>query len=259
MPTGGSDNTGDGLASQPHRYRMPGQPLLNRCHTHVGIAYPPFRVQFQFLILSNQRKGCTRQPNETSTFGPDCMRFERFLPQIELNWLVGTRLCPEPSSRVVLLPAMWSHSSTHPFSRVTHRACTMRAPCRAKPSNAKPNTTISHTTQCAMHAPRLQHPTLTRCAARALQSEQCNLVPEPFAACPEFSCTCSISSPVGAGITTVSCSRWQQHSNHSHRHGCQGFGSCTKLYPLCVLLGGGGGRGESGRPVRHNSGRAMVG
>ena len=27
---GGSDNTGDGLASQPCRYRVPGQPLLNR-------------------------------------------------------------------------------------------------------------------------------------------------------------------------------------------------------------------------------------
>ena len=26
---GGSDNKGDGLASQPHRYRVPGQPLLN--------------------------------------------------------------------------------------------------------------------------------------------------------------------------------------------------------------------------------------
>ena len=28
----GSDNKGDGLASQPHRYRMPRQPLLNRHH-----------------------------------------------------------------------------------------------------------------------------------------------------------------------------------------------------------------------------------
>ena len=27
---GGSDNKGDGLASQPRRYRVPGQPLLNR-------------------------------------------------------------------------------------------------------------------------------------------------------------------------------------------------------------------------------------
>ena len=26
---GGSDNKGDGLASQPRRYRVPGQPLLN--------------------------------------------------------------------------------------------------------------------------------------------------------------------------------------------------------------------------------------
>ena len=29
---GGSDNKGDGLASQPRRYRVPGQPLLNRHH-----------------------------------------------------------------------------------------------------------------------------------------------------------------------------------------------------------------------------------
>ena len=27
---GGSDNLGDGLASHPCRYRVPGQPLLNR-------------------------------------------------------------------------------------------------------------------------------------------------------------------------------------------------------------------------------------
>ena len=33
---GGSDNKGDGLASQPRRYRMPGQPLLNR-HQVGGI------------------------------------------------------------------------------------------------------------------------------------------------------------------------------------------------------------------------------
>ena len=30
MRMGGSDNTGDGLASQPRRYRVPGQPPHNR-------------------------------------------------------------------------------------------------------------------------------------------------------------------------------------------------------------------------------------
>ena len=30
MRMGGSDNIGDGLASQPRRYRVLGQPLLNR-------------------------------------------------------------------------------------------------------------------------------------------------------------------------------------------------------------------------------------
>ena len=37
---GGSDNKGDGLASQPHRYRMPGQPLLNR-HQVGGVSRSP--------------------------------------------------------------------------------------------------------------------------------------------------------------------------------------------------------------------------
>ena len=37
---GGSDNEGDGLASQPRRYRVPGQPLLNR-HQVGGVSRSP--------------------------------------------------------------------------------------------------------------------------------------------------------------------------------------------------------------------------
>ena len=37
---GGSDNGGDGLASQPRRYRVPGQPLLNR-HQVGGVSRSP--------------------------------------------------------------------------------------------------------------------------------------------------------------------------------------------------------------------------
>ena len=37
---GGSDNKGDGLASQPRRYRLPGQPLLNR-HQVEGVSRSP--------------------------------------------------------------------------------------------------------------------------------------------------------------------------------------------------------------------------
>ena len=37
---GGSDNKGDGLASQPRRYRVPGQPLLNR-HQVEGVSRSP--------------------------------------------------------------------------------------------------------------------------------------------------------------------------------------------------------------------------
>ena len=37
---GGSDNKGDGLASQPRRYQVPGQPLLNR-HQMVGVSRSP--------------------------------------------------------------------------------------------------------------------------------------------------------------------------------------------------------------------------
>ena len=37
---GGSDNKGDGLASQPCRYRVPGQPLLNR-HQVGGVSHSP--------------------------------------------------------------------------------------------------------------------------------------------------------------------------------------------------------------------------
>ena len=37
---GGSDNKGDGLASQPRPYRVPGQPLLNR-HQVRGVSHSP--------------------------------------------------------------------------------------------------------------------------------------------------------------------------------------------------------------------------
>ena len=37
---GGSDNTGDGLASRTRRYRVPGQPLLNR-HQVGGVSRSP--------------------------------------------------------------------------------------------------------------------------------------------------------------------------------------------------------------------------
>ena len=37
---GGSDNKGDGLASQPRRYQVPGQPLLNR-HQVGGVSRSP--------------------------------------------------------------------------------------------------------------------------------------------------------------------------------------------------------------------------
>ena len=37
---GGSDNKGDGLASQPRRYQVPGQPLLNR-HQVGGVPRSP--------------------------------------------------------------------------------------------------------------------------------------------------------------------------------------------------------------------------
>ena len=40
MRMGGSGNTGDGLASQPRRYRVPGQPLLNR-HQVGGVPRSP--------------------------------------------------------------------------------------------------------------------------------------------------------------------------------------------------------------------------
>ena len=40
MRMGGSDNTGEGLASQPRRYRVPGQPLLHR-HQVGGVSRSP--------------------------------------------------------------------------------------------------------------------------------------------------------------------------------------------------------------------------
>ena len=39
---GGSDNKGDGLASQPRCYRVPGQPLLN-WHQVGGVSRSPNR------------------------------------------------------------------------------------------------------------------------------------------------------------------------------------------------------------------------
>ena len=40
---GGSDNKGDGLASQPRSYRVPRQPLLNR-HQVGGVSRSPHQV-----------------------------------------------------------------------------------------------------------------------------------------------------------------------------------------------------------------------
>ena len=41
---GGSDNKGDGLASQPRRYRVPGQPLLNRHQVGGCLPQPRWAV-----------------------------------------------------------------------------------------------------------------------------------------------------------------------------------------------------------------------
>ena len=50
MRMGGSDNTGDGLASQPRRYRVPGQPLLNLHRVGVSPA-----AQMGYL---RSKRGC---------------------------------------------------------------------------------------------------------------------------------------------------------------------------------------------------------
>ena len=44
MRMGGSDNKGDGLASQPRRYRVPGQPLLNRHQVGGCLPQPRWAV-----------------------------------------------------------------------------------------------------------------------------------------------------------------------------------------------------------------------
>ena len=41
---GGSDNKGDGLASQPRGYRVPGQPLLNRHQVGGCLPQPRWAV-----------------------------------------------------------------------------------------------------------------------------------------------------------------------------------------------------------------------
>ena len=51
---GGSDNKGDGLASQPRRYQVPGQPLLNR-HQVGGVSRSPDG------LFAQQERGPSRE------------------------------------------------------------------------------------------------------------------------------------------------------------------------------------------------------
>ena len=53
---GGSDNKGDGLASQPYRYRVRGQPLLNR-HEVGGVSRSP-----DGLFAWQERQPMRRRP-----------------------------------------------------------------------------------------------------------------------------------------------------------------------------------------------------
>ena len=53
---GGSDNKGDGLASQPRRYRVPGQPLLN-WHQVGGVSRSP-----DGLFAQQEREPITGRP-----------------------------------------------------------------------------------------------------------------------------------------------------------------------------------------------------
>ena len=55
---GGSDNKGDGLASQPRRYRVPGQPLLNR-HQVGGVSRSP-----DGLFAQQEREPIRGRPTE---------------------------------------------------------------------------------------------------------------------------------------------------------------------------------------------------
>ena len=62
---GGSDNKGDGLASQPCRYRVPGQPLLNR-HQVGGVSCSP-----DGLFVQQEREPIRGRPAVTAkrTYG----------------------------------------------------------------------------------------------------------------------------------------------------------------------------------------------
>ena len=70
MRMGGSDNTGDGLASQPRRYRVPRQPLLNQ-HQVGGVSRSPdgpFAQQEGVPTMGRpavRGKGMTRAPQPT--------------------------------------------------------------------------------------------------------------------------------------------------------------------------------------------------
>ena len=60
---GGSDNKGDGLASQPRRYRVPGQPRLNR-HQVGGVSRSP-----DGLFAQQEREPIRGRPAVRGTYG----------------------------------------------------------------------------------------------------------------------------------------------------------------------------------------------
>ena len=65
---GGSDNTGDGLASQPRCYRVPGQPLLNRHQVGGCLPQPRWAVCARGSPPGRsavRAKGMTRKPPTT--------------------------------------------------------------------------------------------------------------------------------------------------------------------------------------------------
>ena len=70
MHMGGSDNTGEGLASQHHRYRVQGQPLLNR-HQVGGVSRSPDGLFARYEEeptrgrLAVRGQGTTREPQTT--------------------------------------------------------------------------------------------------------------------------------------------------------------------------------------------------
>ena len=96
---GGSDNKGDGLASQPHRYRVPGQPLLNR-HQVGGVSRSP-----DGLLAQQKREPIRGRPTVRGkrTYGgrPGQMRMPMSTP-----FCITLLLCLK---NVVLLPrkALW--------------------------------------------------------------------------------------------------------------------------------------------------------